>query len=147
MDGGQYYVYYFERLAIRKTKQQDNSLLFHFARTTNVASSHKRSLRGVESVFFHRPNATVVVRVKDDGETTALETDMTSKPFLPLTNAGYNITLQRFKIKAACGRRAFFATRRWRRQAPIRDEGKCRSLDGKAYYAEHDEMDLVCRDK
>lgn len=73
--------------------------LFHFIHTTSEATFHQRNLRAVESVFFHHPNASVLIHVPDDGATTSLTSDMTEKPFLPLINAGYNVTIQRFQLQ------------------------------------------------
>ena len=86
-------------LTIRKPKQKADGQLFHFIHTTDEASFHRRSLRAVESVFFHHPNATVLIHVPDDGETIGLTSDMTNRPFWQLIDAGYDVTIQRFKVK------------------------------------------------
>jgi hypothetical protein len=80
-------------------QRQQKEPLFHFIHTTNEASFHQRSLRAVESVFFHHPKATVLIHVPDDGHTIALKSDMTEQPFLRLIDAGYNVTVERFQLQ------------------------------------------------
>jgi hypothetical protein len=89
----------FTTLKTKEKQQQQQQQLVHFIHTTDQASFHRRSLRAVESVFFHHPNAKVLIHVPDDGETTGLTSDMTETPFSPLIHAGYNVTIQRFKLK------------------------------------------------
>ena len=71
------------------SNEEEPFLLFHFVHTTSENTFTIRNLKAVESVFFHHPNASVIVHTKN----------MTSKPFQNLIRAGYNISTHPFDLE------------------------------------------------
>ena len=77
---------------------ETNPPTFHYIHTTDAKSFHRRSLRSIESVFYHHPTSRVIVHIPHDGATTGLHSDLTNDPFLPLQKAGYNVTVRPFQL-------------------------------------------------
>jgi hypothetical protein len=62
-------------------------LLFHFTHTSDETSFGIRQFKSIESVFYHHPDASVVLTVRAIWK-------MTTEPLLPLIRKGYNLTLK-----------------------------------------------------
>ena len=62
----------FNQSHIRSSKVQTTRLhlTFHFIHTTNAATFRAQNVRAIESVFYHHPNATVIIHCMDMNITT-----------------------------------------------------------------------------
>lgn len=65
-------------------------LTFHMIHTTNDESFRLMTFRSIESVFYHHPNAKVILHVKN----------MTSQPVQPILDAGYNLVVEDYNPKS-----------------------------------------------
>ena len=74
----------------------NREMLFHFVHTTKESDFSRRSLRTIETVFFHHPNAKVIVHIPRDSDKIGLQSDMTNAIFRPLINGGYDVTVEPF---------------------------------------------------
>jgi hypothetical protein len=81
---------------LKQSQANEPHLLFHFIHSKGPF--HRRNIRVIESVFYHHPKAIVIVHVPKDGN-IGLVSDLTSDPFIPLQNAGYNVTVQGFQLE------------------------------------------------